>query len=135
MLDPQVADNYYNEKRKGSESSSSPNFPALKYYPSLINHALFMISPMSSMTFEAALFDVPSLILAHNDGYHAIPCSLQAQYKHFEGGKDVPGWFFVKTFDEVKYTFKMLVDRFKDETPTNREFRPVLSSAMKGYLF
>lgn len=135
VLDPQVADDYYGEKRKGTESSSSQNFPTLKYYPSLVNHAVFMITPMSSMTLEAALFDVPSLVLAQDDSYHRIPCSLQAKYRHFEGGEEVPGWFFAKNYDEIKSMFRMLVDRFKDDTPSHREFRPFLSSAMKKYLF
>lgn len=87
------------------------------------------------MTLEAALFDVPCLVLAHDDGYHPIPGSLQAKYRHFEGGEEVPGWFFVKNLDELKAQFKMLLQRLKNETPSNREFRPVLSEAMKKYLY
>jgi hypothetical protein len=135
ILDPQVADNYFGEKRKGTESSSSHNFPTLTYYPSLVNHALFLVSPMSSMTLEAALFDVPGLVLAYDDGYHPISGNLQAKYTHFEGGEEVPGWFFVKNLDEMRSTFRILLERLKNETPDNRKFRPILSSAMKKYLY
>jgi hypothetical protein len=134
VLDPQVADNYYGEKRKGTESVSSQNFPALTYYPSLVNHALFVVSPMSSMTLEAALFDVPGLVLAYDDGYHPISGSLQAKFNHFEGGDEVPGWYYVRNLDNVKSTFRILLERFKDETPVNRAFRPTLSLAMKKYI-
>lgn len=135
VLDPQVADDYFGKSRRGTDASSNESFPELKYYPSLINHALFTISPMSSMTLESALFDVPSLVLAHDDGYHPIPGNLQAKFRHFEGGEEVPGWFYIRDFDEMKSTFRMLLNRFKNETPSNREFRPFLSSSMKKYLF
>jgi hypothetical protein len=54
---------------------------------------------------------------------------------HFEGGEEISGWFFVKDFDEMKSTFKLLVERFKNETPLNRQFRPILKNSMKKYLF
>lgn len=135
VLDPQVADDYFGKSRRGTGASSNESFPELKYYPSLINHALFTISPMSSMTLESALFDVPSLVLAHDDGCHPIPGNLQAKFRHFEGGEDVPGWFYVRDFDEMKSSFRMFLNRFKNETPSSREFRPFLSSSMKKYLF
>lgn len=135
MLDPQIAADYFKEKRQDTESVSSQNFPALGYYPSLVNHALFVISPMSSMTLEAALFDVPALVLAHDDGYHPIPPHLQAEYHHFEGADEMPGWFFVRELAELKARFRSLVERFRDESPSKREFRPALSLATARYLY
>lgn len=134
IIDPQVADNYYKEKKMGTESVSSQNFPQLKYYPSLLNNALFIISPMSSMTLEAALFDVPALILAHDDNCHPIPPILQANYKHFEGAKEVPGWFFAYDLEQMRNLFKTLLEQFKDETPAKRKMRPVLCNAVKKYI-
>jgi len=135
MLDPQVADDYFKEKRQGTESVSSQNYPALAYYPSLVNNALFVISPMSSMTLEAALFDVPALVLAHDDGYHPVPPRLQAEYKHFEGAEEMPGWFFVREIEEIKPRFASLLQRLKDESPSRRQFRPALSLATRRYLY
>jgi hypothetical protein len=135
LIDPQVADAYFGEKTNGTESSSSLNFPTLKYYPSLVSHAVFAISPMSSMTLEAALYDVPSLVLAHDDGYHSIPGSLQAQYRHFEGGDEVPGWYYVRHLSDLKPTFRALVERFRDDAPGCRTLAPILSQAMTKYLF
>lgn len=135
ILDPQVADDYFNEKRQGTESVSSQNFPKLKYYPSLINHALFAISPMSSMTLESALFDVPVMVLANRDEYHPVPPNLQAAYKHFEGADEVPGWFFVRDLKELKEQFKSLVIRFRHEAAGSRQYQGILSAAMKKYLY
>lgn len=135
ILDPQVADDYYHKKRDKAENSGNGEYPALRYYPGLLNHALFAISPMSSMTLEAALFDVPALVLSYDDGYHPVPGSLQARYRHFEGGRDVPGWFFADDIEQLKTTFSRMLDTFRDECPSNRRFRPVLSSAMGRYLY
>ena len=135
ILDPQIADYYLATTQRNSESLSGQCLPELKYYSSLVNNAIFIISPMSSMILEAALFDVPALVLAHDDGCSLIPPHLQAKFRHFDGADEVPGWFFVRKLDELKQSFKMLLERFKTETPLNREFRPVLSSAVKRYLF
>lgn len=135
ILDPQVADDYYQNKKDGVESPSVQNFPKLKYYPSLVNHALFMTSPMSSMLLEAALFNVPALVLAHDDGVHPIPGHKQAQYRHFEGCGEIPGWFHARTLDQIKPLFKKMVERCRDEAPGRRSFAPALKSSMAKYLF
>lgn len=134
MLDPQVEADYYKEKQQGTESVSSQNFPDLKYYPSLLNHAQFVISPMSSMTLEAAIFDVPAMVLAHDDGVHAMPPSQIARMRHFEGAEEIPGWFFVRELEQLKPLFAELVERFKDDTPQRRAYRPALSAAIRRYL-
>lgn len=135
ILDPQIADDYYGEKRKGTESVSSQNFPKLKYYPSLVNHAQFVISPMSSMTLEAALFDVPSIVLAHDDGFHPIPPQSIAHFRHFQGADEIPGWFFVRDIKTLKALFQTLLKQFSGESPTNRMFHQILSPAVGKYLF
>jgi hypothetical protein len=135
LLDPQVADDYYKEKQRGTESCSSQNYPKLKYYPSLVNHAQFIISPMSSMILEAALFDVPALVLAHDDGVHPISPRRIAGFHHFQGAEEVPGWFFGKTLDEIKELYKTMVREFGDETPETRKLRPLLSFSTRKYLY
>ncbi|MBN1850757.1 MAG: glycosyltransferase [Deltaproteobacteria bacterium] len=135
ILDPQIEHDYFNEKQRGTESVSSQNFPRLNYYPSLVKHALFAVSPMSSMSLEAALFDVPVIILANKDEYHPVPPDLQAAYKHFEGADEVPGWFFIHDLNALKERFKELFIRFKNESPANRQYKGILSNAMKKYLY
>jgi hypothetical protein len=135
MLDPQVARTYYKEKQSGTESASSQNYPELKYYPSLVNHAQFIISPMSSMILEAALFDVPALVLAHDDGVHPIPPSRFAEFEHFKGAEEIPGWYFTKTLDAARATFKNMLNDFGEETPETRQLRPMLSFAIRRFLY
>lgn len=134
IIDPQVSEGYFGEKARGTESCSSQNYPELKYYPSLINHTAFVISPMSSMLLEAALFDVPAIVLAYDDGVHAIPASAQARFKHFEGAENIPGWFFVHEAEEIEPVFEHLVAQLREDSPESRTYRPVLSHAMKKYL-
>ena len=135
MLDPQVAKNYYKEKQQGTESVSSQNYPELKYYPSLVNHAQFIISPMSSMILEAALFDVPALVLAHDDEVHPITPKRIAEFEHFQGAEEVPGWFFAKTLDAAGHLFKTMLHEFGDEVPETRKLRPLLSYSIRRYLY
>jgi len=134
IVDPQVADAYYANKRAGTESVSATSFPDLGYYPRLLRHAAFVISPLSSMTLEAGLFSVPALVLVHDDGVHALPPSAVARYRHVAGADEVPGWTFARTLEELPARFTELRDRHSDEGPERRRWRPVLSATMKRYL-
>jgi hypothetical protein len=135
MLDPQVEQSYYKEKKQKTESVNSRNFPALSYYPSLLNHALFVISPMSSMTLEASLYDVPTLVLANDDPYHKMPPRLQAEYTHFEGGEDVPGWLFAKDFEQMERLFRAMVTQLQHDHCEHRTYRPQLRLASRYFLY
>jgi len=42
----------------------------LDYYPSLIQNALFIIAPLSTMLLESLIFYKKVLILSHNDDFH-----------------------------------------------------------------
>jgi len=134
VIDPQVAEGYFGAKERKTENTSSQQYPALTYYPGLLRHARFVVSPMSSMTLEAALFDVPAMILAYDDGYHPIPGNLQASYRHFEGADTVPGWFFARSKSELRASFESMVERTRREHAGDRAFRPALSDAMRRYL-
>lgn len=134
IIDPQVADDYFEDKISGAESGAAQNFPDLKYYPSLLNHSLFIVSPLSSIIMEAAIFNVPSLVLTHKDG-NPIPASLQARWKHFDGAETVPGWFFGDNLNHIRNQFKMMLLKFKDESSNNRSYKGILSIAIKKYLF
>lgn len=133
ILDPQVEADYYREKARRTEGVASSNYPALSYYPQLVKHASFVVSPMSSMTLEAALFDIPTLILAMDDGYHKIPGNLQALYAHFEGGRDVAGWHYVDDYPSLPKGFEQLVQQAIAEGGKLRQ--PGLHTAMEHYLY
>jgi hypothetical protein len=134
QLDPQVAEAYLRNKQARRESVSARTFPALSYYPRLLRHALFVVSPMSSMTLEAALMDVPTLVLAMPDDLHKIPPNLQAAYAHFEGGQDVPGWVYVHSEAAMAQTFQRFTLALQHDGPGQRTFGPHLRSAMRQFL-
>ena len=134
ILDPQLQDAYYSNKRSKQESVSSKTMPSLGYYPKLLNHASLVISPMSSMTLEAALFNVPTIILAHDDGIHKIPGSLQAQYQHFDGGREVIGWHFVDDLGRLPSTLMKVYELTRQDTPSKRHFAPSLARSMEPYI-
>jgi len=124
VLDPQVAESYYREKRQGTESSSSRNYPDLSYYPALVANAQFVISPLSSMTLEAALLNVPALILGYDDGIHALHMGRQKDYHHFEGWETVRGWRMVEGISN-------LAQQFEAMPPDTRGLR----ESMRRYLY
>lgn len=134
VIDPQLEESYYEDKKTGRESGAAQNFPDLNYYPSLLKNALFIVSPLSSMLVEAGIFDVPALVLAHKDS-NPIPASLQARWRHFEGAEEIPGWFFAHDLNQIKNTFKTLLMKFKNESAKNRGYNGILSSAIKKYLY
>ena len=134
ILDPQLEQAYYANKRSGEESVASKTIPSLEYYPRLLNHASFLISPMSSMSLEAALFNVPTIVLANDDEVHPLPGSLQARFHHFAGGRDVQGWQFVDDLADLSSTLMRLYERTRHDEPGNRSFAPVLANSMARYL-
>lgn len=109
LLDPQIANAYYQHKKDGSESVSAEDYPPLDYLPDLLHHALFIVSPMTSMILEGALYGTPSLCVAYDDGCHKIHPGLMAQEHHFRGAQEVEGWFFARSEGEMVEIFLRLL--------------------------
>lgn len=135
ILDPQVEQSYYANKRTGQESVSSPSMPDLDYYPRLVGNASFVISPMSSMSLEAALFNVPSIVLANDDGIHGMPNSLVARFRHFDGAREVEGWQFIDELDTLPSRLRQICELTRNDSSSRRHFAPSLARAMQRYLF
>lgn len=135
IIDPQVAYDYYNNKKTGLESTLSQNFPKLDYNTGLLKYAQFIISPMSSLILESALFDVPSLIPANSDDPNPISPSSHTKWQHFRGAEDVPGWFIGNNYNEIEKLFTWMLKNFKNDTPKNRHFSGILRPSMKKYLY
>jgi hypothetical protein len=94
-----------------------------------------MISPISSMSLEAALFNVPSIVLANDDGIHELSAHLLARFRHFEGGRDVRGWFFVDRLDDLADTLERVHRVTLEDGPGQRSYAPGLARAMTPYLY
>jgi len=134
VLDPQVEEAYYDNKRTGQESVSAKSMPSLDYYPALLNNASFVISPISSMSLEAALFNVPAIVLANDDGIHELSAHLLAQFKHFEGGRQVKGWQFVDQLSDLSQTLEQVYGATREDSPSSRSFAPLLARSMAPFL-
>lgn len=132
-LDPQVEASYYAAKENGTESVSSSSYPSLDYYPALLRNAAFVVSTLSSLIVEAGIFDVPALLLAHDDGVHAISARDIARFRHFDGAEDVPGWHHVYALDELEGAFAEMLARYVSGGDA-RVSRPPVRAAIRHYL-
>ena len=87
------------------------------------------------MLLEAALFNVPAIVLANDDEVHPLPNNLQARFRHFEGGREVQGWHFVDDLAELSSTLMQIYGRTRHDGPDKRSFAPLLADSMTRYLF
>jgi hypothetical protein len=77
-VDPQILEN---ENILGSKFQ-----PSLDYYPHLLDKALFIVCPLSTMIIESTIMGKQVLALAHEDRYSLFsPNRILSNYKHFEG--------------------------------------------------
>ena len=66
--------------------------PDLDYYPGLLLSSRFVIGPLTTMLFEAALCLRPVIALSYFDGFHVN--TSKRYFSHFEGMERVPGFGF-----------------------------------------
>ena len=66
--------------------------PDLDYYPGLLLSSRFVIGPLTTMLFEAALCLRPVIALSYFDGFHVN--TSKRYFSHFEGMEQVPGFRF-----------------------------------------
>lgn len=90
VLDKQMEESYYKTVREKTSGPTSFQ-PALDYYPSLLNGALFEVSPLSTMMIEAMIFNTPVLAIAYNDEFHRTsPHNVYHYWEHFRGIEKIP---------------------------------------------
>lgn len=133
IIDPQVAPDYYRDKKEKTESGAAQNFPDLEYYPSLLKNCLFLISPLSSLIIESAIYNVPSLILAHQDPDNPIPASEQVKWEHFKGAKNIDGWYIAHDLKQMVNLFNKLLK--KTINKNLHKSGNNLSKSIKKYLY
>jgi len=111
ILDPQVRDHYAAsfEEQGGWASADrrrlKPLLPPLDYYPALLEHAEFVICPLSTMIVEAALFECPVIVVAYDDGIHPNSPAAVVDYEHFEGIDRVDGFYVCRRPEELDESF------------------------------
>jgi hypothetical protein len=127
ILDPQVRDHYAAsfEEQGGWASADrrrlKPLLPPLDYYPALLEHAEFVICPLSTMIVEAALFERSVIVVAYDDGIHPNSPAAVVDYEHFEGIDRVDGFSVCRTPEELDEAFIRLSDGGVRSGPPLRE--------------
>ena len=110
VLDPQVRDLYEASfKEYGRRAPrSKPRYPALDYYPALLENAEFTICPLSTMIVESAIFERRVIVIAYDDGIHPDSPALVVHYDHFEGIERVDGFELCTTSSQLPEMFVRL---------------------------
>lgn len=110
ILDTQLEAHYYNPQAKGLFQ------PALEYYPRLLSNAHSVIGPLTTMLVEASIFRKRILAIAYDDGIHlSSPSYALANYRHFEGLTEIPGWRFSYTFQAFQNDFTQFLNHTDHE--------------------
>jgi hypothetical protein len=123
VVDPQVRELYeasFDEYGRGARRSK-PRYPALDYYPALLENAEFTICPLSTMIVESAIFERRVIVIAYDDGIHPDSPALVVNYDHFEGIDRVDGFELCRTADELEDLFGSMAARDRDPDRPLRE--------------
>jgi hypothetical protein len=132
VLDAQVRDAYLTSV--GLDHTMGPDefLPSLDYYPALIGHARSVISPLSTMTVEAAIIERPVVVLAYDDGVHIVPPSKVAEFDHFEGIDRIDGFEIVRELSELPAALRAAHED-RGDLHLRRQVRPWLYFDDRGY--
>lgn len=114
VIDPQVRDLYEASSREFENWNQpgrrrlKPLLPPLSYYPALLEHARFMVCPLSTMIVEAAIFERRVAVVAYDDGIHVNSPAAVVDYDHFEGIDRIDGFTMCSTPEAMDDAFLAL---------------------------
>lgn len=107
IIDPQVRDVYI--ARAQETERSIPIFPALDYYPALLENAEFVVCPLSTMIVESAIFERRVIVIAYHDGIHEDSPATRIDMDHFDGMDRVEGFEVCRSPEDLDRAFAALV--------------------------
>jgi hypothetical protein len=118
IVDPQVRDLYEAsfEEYGRRAGRAKPRYPALDYYPALLENAEFTVCPLSTMIVESAIFERRVIVIAYDDGVHPDSPALVVNFDHFEGIDRIDGFELCHTADELPQLFVRLAN--SDDRPS-----------------
>jgi hypothetical protein len=121
VLDPDLRDLYKRAFEDFEDDPSrKPRLPSLESYPSLFEHAEFVICPLSTMIVEAAAFERQVLVIAYDDGIHPNSPAEVVRYEHFEGIEAIDGFSICRSREQLRPLFLALA---RDRRPPSRPLR------------
>jgi hypothetical protein len=126
VIDPQVRDRYLETTGgDGPQRRAEPVFPELSYYPALLEHAEFIVCPLSTMMVEAAIFEQHVLAIAYDDGVHWDSPATVATYEHVEGIDDISGFHVCREIEDLDRLFLELATdgHGRPTTPMREQIR------------
>jgi len=132
VVDPQVRELYlaaFDAQGQGRRPEK-PLFPPLDYYPALLEHARFVVCPLSTMIVEAAIFERRVLAIGYDDGIHAGSPSTVIDYDHFEGLERMSGIEVCRTPEALDQAVSGLLSDAQPGPP-----RPPLREQIRWWLY
>ena len=108
VIDPQVRDQYFRSFDPGALEGGRAPMPALEYYPALLEHAEFVICPLSTMVLESAIFERQVIVIAYHDGIHKDSPGVIVNYDHFQGMDRIEGLHMCDEMDDLVPLFQRL---------------------------
>jgi len=109
VIDPQVRDQYLRSFETDAGERATAHMPALDYYPALLEHAEFVICPLSTMVLESAIFERQVIVIAYHDGIHKDSPGVIVNYDHFQGMDQIEGLHMCREMDDLLPLFRRLV--------------------------
>jgi hypothetical protein len=109
VIDPQVRDQYLRSFDTDAGERATAPMPALDYYPALLEHAEFVICPLSTMVLESAIFERQVVVIAYHDGIHKDSPGVIVNYDHFQGMDRIEGLHMCREMDDLLPLFRRLV--------------------------
>jgi hypothetical protein len=121
-IDPQIRQAYF------GASASNPSGigfqPDTNYYPSLLQNALFVVGPLTTMLVESLIFHRKIVALAYDDQIHfTSPHNALKYFVHFEGLDKIRAITFCKDRKNLAEAFREAYEKRREidkkETDTN----------------
>jgi len=123
IIDEQVKESYFRTVRTQDYRGSKAFLPSLDYYPSLLSHAEFVISPLSTMMLESAICETPVLVIAYDDHVHAFSPGTAIHEEHFKGIEAVDGFQICRDSCELARDFLHMVQACTQTVSRNGAMR------------
>lgn len=132
-LDMQMRDHYLWKQQNDLKNkvTTSVNFqPDIDYYPAILGNALFVVSPLTTMSLEALIIEKKVLLIVYDDGKNLTsPNNVFNYYEHFRGIEKLKGFSFCKEKSRLKQQFRKIYLSMKRDG-----FKPIKSD-LSYFLF
>lgn len=112
VIDPEVREAYpasFGDRlTRGAAGGGKKPLPALDYHPALLEHARFVVCPLSATMVEVAIFERRVIGVAYDDGIHGNSPDVMVEAAYFEGVDSIEGFEMARTPDELPRLFAKL---------------------------